>query len=155
MRRNRPRPRARGLSEDFGRAQRVDSADSWRSVRKGPGKRPIDSRCGDDMSNAPRRECRIMRGNVRRLITTNEGRDTAANAEAATGSGVVFGRRRCVVAAVCIHRHVGRPVGVRRSGYGRVDRARVNARRFEKRGVEPQGPKADQGSKPKRASHGL
>lgn len=139
----------------MGRAQRVSSADSWRSVCEGPGKRPFDSWRGDDMSNAPGGECGIMRGNVRRRIRTNEGRHTAANTEAATGGGVVLRRGRCMVAAVRFHRRIGQPVGVRRSGHGRVDRARVNTRRFEKRGVEPHGPKADQGSKPKRASHDL
>jgi len=82
---------ARGLSRGVRRAQRVSSGDSRRSVREWPGKGPVDAWRRDEMTNAARGERGVVRGNVRRLITTNEGRDTATNAEAATRGAVVLG----------------------------------------------------------------
>ena len=135
--------------------QRVSSADSRRPVREWPCKRPVDGWRVDEMPNATRRERGIVRGNVRCLTTTDERRDPAASTETAAGGAIVFGGRGRVVAGMRSHRHPVRAVRVRRSRDGRVHLAGVNARRFEKRGIEPHGPKTDQGAKPEGASHNL
>jgi hypothetical protein len=64
-------------------------------------------------------------------------------------------RRRLFVARVSghRHRHFRRTVVVARHRNVRVNGARVDPRRFEKRGVEPQAPKADKQAKPGGTAH--
>jgi hypothetical protein len=63
-------------------------------------------------------------------------------------------RRRCLfVPGVTLHRHLGRSMVMPRHRTVRVNGACVDPRRFEKRGVEPQAPKADEQAKPDGTAH--